>query len=159
MTNPRKRNRRNQRKKRVTNIEEMGLEQGKLYSFQGRFRYLYKDKKPEYTRTPIKIRKDDYIIFLEADLWKSSATKRKLVSHQSVNATTTRLKADGYDIISVDKHAWRNNKRQINYKPKEPIYSGMMYIAYDDKFGWINIVQMTKKTIEKQFKKVDLKNA
>lgn len=152
------RRKRKLRRKRITNVEEMGFEQGKLYSFQGRFRYLYKEQKPEWQKVHTKIRKDDYLIFLKADLWKSTATKRKLVSVANVKKTTEKLEADGYNIVSVTSHGWRRNKKQINYKSKDPIYSGMIYVGYEDKFGWLNIVKLSKKALQKQFVKVDLSN-
>lgn len=146
------------RRDRITNLAMLGLESGKLYTFKGRFRYLYKEQKPEWERIHTKIRKGDHVMFFKADLWVSSAVKKRVVSTSKVPAVMKELTKQKHEVVGKRRHSWKRNKTQIEYKPKNPIYSGMMYVGYGDKFGWINIVQMTKESILSQFEKVNMGN-
>ena len=152
------RRKRKQRKKRITDLEDLGLVPGKLYSFQGRFRYLYKEQKAEWRRNHTKIQHGDYVIFLKADLWESEGTKTNLVCVASKKAAAANLVNKGYTVVSTKRSYWNTNSVCIRYKSKDTVYSGMLYIGFGDKFGWVNIVQMSNKAILKQFNKVKLGN-
>ena len=154
------RSKRKLRKKRVTELKELGLIPGKLYSFQGRFRYLYNEQKPEWKSKHTKIRPGDYLMFIKADLRYVDSTKSKLVSESNKKRVIQKLKQKGYKIIKTNPAypGFRTRLTQISYRTIDQAYSGMLFVGFGDKFGWINIVQMTKANILQQFNRVETTN-
>lgn len=162
------------RKHRVKNLSKLGFETGKLYRFNGRFRKVYRTKRPEMTfeerqLKDYKIRKGDPIMFLSADLWIVSSTKRKYCKPKNVESFSKRLEDKGKKVLRVEgfRNIGRFRRRWIRddenpkfcyifYREPEEKYSGRLYIGHGEKFGWINIVQMTKEDLKAQFEKIDL---
>jgi len=156
MTGTRKRTPRN---KRLTDITLLGLEPGKLYEFKGRSRLLYKEQsaKVDWKAVLPKIRTNDHLMFFKAELWQCSATRKKTVWGKWSEEQINKLKKSNNKIIEVKQTYWNSTMMTIRYKPESPLYTGMLYVGFGEKFGWINIVQMSKKNILAQFKQVVLK--
>ena len=165
------------RKHRVKNLEKLGLEIGKLYQFNGRFRKVYRTKSPEMTYEErqvkdYKIRQGEHLMFLSGDLWIVSSTKRKYCQPKSVENLKKSLTQEGKSILRVEgfrrnyrrRHHYQRWERDdekpqfcyIYYRDPEEKYSGRLYIGHGEKFGWINVVQMSKGDIIEQFERVEL---
>jgi len=163
------------RKNRVKNLKKFGLEVGKLYQFNGRFRKVYRTKQPNATyqermEKDYKVYKGDHLIFISADLWVTSTVKRVRSLSEDLKEVKARLEAKGMKVIRTEGYRmsgsnWRRRWIKDNenpryyfvfYKVPEERFSGRLYIGHSEKFGWINISQMTKEEIMSQFQKIDI---
>lgn len=161
---------RKKRRRRVENISDFGLMAGKLYKFCGRFRKVYQSSKPhlssyEERLSSYRIKKNDHVIFFKADLWHSSVVRRWFSTAKGVDKNKKTLLDKGFSIIKIEPYSINRRYRikppaaashyYIHYHANEKKYSGRLYIGHGEKFGWINIVQLTKEQILNQFEKVD----
>lgn len=151
------------RNRRILDLSYLGLETGKLYLFGGNYRTVYKDRNI-YNATIIgKMRFHDPIIFIEGDIWRNEVVKTTRAhkkfsdSRKSVDAKIEQLKKKN-KILKIQDSTISQKIVEIHYKSKSPTFSGMLFVGYGDKFGWINISQMTKEEILNQFRKVDASN-
>lgn len=154
MTAPRKRK---TRKKRLADTSLLGLETGKLYEFKGRSRLLYREQIPRAPRRTVlpKIHTNDHFLFLEADLWFCDTLKKKTIwASDHVEDQIQKIKDSNNKIVEVTAARWNRSLLEVYYEPDDILYSGMMYVGFGNKFGWINIVQMSKEDVLKQFKQV-----
>lgn len=160
--NDRKNKNKNKNKKeKITKLDELGLEQGKIYKFMGRWRKLHSNKKlhqppsfDELHKRDYKIRKFDYVVLFSANLKETSNLKRKYFRGRHEQYVLGKLKSKGYKVRKVTP-AWPG-VFIAEYFNTIPEYSGRLYIGYGERFGWVNIVQLSKQEIVKQFKKVEL---
>lgn len=175
MTNGFDESKRKNRKRRIENLEKFGFEPGKLYRFSGRFRKVYRTSNIRSTSyreglDSYKIRQGDYIMFFDADLWRTSSIERKFVKASQLEKIKKGLQEKGFKIIKVEPY---KISRRYLPKPLTPgtaakhyyisycknnkeKYSGRLYIGHGEKFGWINIVQLEKEEILSQFEKVNI---
>lgn len=160
-----KENGKNKRKKeKISNLKQLGLERGKIYKFMGRWRKLHSNANlhefiplEEYRKPVYKIRKNDFIVLFGANLKECSHNKRKYFRGSSEAQILKKLKDKGYEVSSVIPR-W-SGYFMASYRNTFPEYSGRLYIGHGERFGWINIVQLTKQQILNQFKKVELENS
>jgi len=90
------------RKFRVKNPENLGLEIGKLYKFKGKFRKLYNNQTNNKQNvnyinrnTSSKIRKNDFVMFFAADLWRTSSLKKRFVRVKDLEKVKKNLEKEG----------------------------------------------------------------
>ena len=142
----------------IHTLNQMGFVVGKLYEFKGRTRLLYKTQSPkasQKTSLP-KVRTNDHVMFLGASLFECARVKMKTVWEPNLAYTKARLINANNTIVKTEKASWSSNMTTILYRSNAPLYSGMMHVGFGDRFGWINIVQMSEKNIYEQFKQVNL---
>jgi hypothetical protein len=146
---------RKKRSRRVNKLEYFDLEEGKLYNFNGNYRSIYNDNNIFQTNIIGKLRRNHSFIFIKGFAFRNNIVKTTRVFIDRQEAKLTNLKKKN-KILSVEKSSTSKKIFNITYKSKSPTFSGMFYIGYGDKFGWINIVQMTKEEIQEQFSRIDI---
>ena len=153
MASPRKRK---PRKKRLVNLSKLGFKAGQLYEFRGKSRLLYREQFPRATLAISlpKICPGDHLMFLKAELWECDAQKTKTVWEDSTKQEVNKLKSSNNRVLKITPTHWNSRMATIHYRSNEPLYSGMLQVGYEDKFGWVNVVQMSKSSILQQFKQV-----
>jgi hypothetical protein len=143
------------RNRRVLKLDYLGLEEGKLYKFNGNYRMIYSDKNI-YTARPIeKFRRNDHLIFIKGDIWRNEINKTTSIWKKWLENDLEKLKKK-YEILDIQDSAFSQKMVRVTYKSKYPTFSGVLYVGYQNKFGWINIVQMTKDDFLRQFNKIEL---
>jgi len=148
------------RNRRILDLTYLGLETGKLYSFSGNYRTVYDDRNIYLANIIGKMRFNDPIMFIKGDIWRNEVVKSTRAhkkfsdSRKSVDAKVEQLKKKN-KIIKIQDSSISQKIVEIYYKSKSPTFSGMLFVGYGNKFGWINISQMTKEEILNQFRKIE----
>lgn len=146
---------RKKRSRRVNKLEYFDLEQGNLYNFSGNYRSIYSDNNIFQTNIIGKLRRNDSFIFIKGFVFRNNIVKTTRAFKDRQETKLANLKKKN-KILSVEKSPTSKKIFNITYKSKSPTFSGMFYIGYGDKFGWINIVQMTKEEIKEQFSRIHI---
>jgi hypothetical protein len=147
--------RRKPKKERITDLSLLGLEPGKLYTFKGRYRKLYSIKESRYDKAVSKLCTNDHVIFLKADLWMSSANKHRTIHRRWLKGEVEYLERKNNRVISIGPCVYSSVMKVISYQHLYPLYSGMLFVGFGERFGWINITQMSKEALLQQFEKID----
>ena len=149
------------KEKKEVDCLDFGLEPGKLYSFNGKFRLLYPEKKncPSKPKDRYKIIKGDRLLYLGGELteaiWPMSYSvlsyvqEKQLIKREEMILARKKLK-----LYRVVQSPWPN-MYYIYFTSDVPVYKGRIRVAYKDTFGWVNISMLNKQQIMKQFTYID----